>query len=408
VSAFADKLRRTLLRGAEREPDAGPRAGPEGVQPAGHPRMPLHRLAEREARVRAGLAEDGLPAGCAVAGEGGSFFLREVAFDLDHRHGDDRLGDVLDASARMLARLAGEPSLAAVAPASALFLDTETTGLAGGVGTVVFMTGMGRVEGSRFVVRQVFMRAFADERAALLRVAAECAAAPALVTFFGKSFDRHRLAARMDLHRIPHALTTHRHLDLYHLHRAVHGKSLPDGRLKTAEQRLLGVRRKDDLPGAFCPLVYLEWLRSGRGPIERIFEHNLIDILSLVTLTARLARDPATCAEPGLLRAHAKRLYRDDPASAAELFERAGAGDDAARARRRAERRSRALAREAGGRRGRRGRGGRVGAAGPAGPVGAAGPAAAAAGSSSVVIRPLEVAVRRRRRAPEGATAELP
>src|SRR6185503_2498554 len=112
------------------------------------------------------------------------------------------------------------------------------------------LTGLGVVEGDRFVVRQVFLRAFADEPAALDYVAETCSQASALVTFFGKSFDRHRLADRMVLHRMPAPLRQQRHLDLYWLSRRVHVTrgdrgALPDGRLKTAERSVLGVIRDD-------------------------------------------------------------------------------------------------------------------------------------------------------------------
>ena len=112
-------------------------------------------------------------------------------------------------------------------------------------------------------------------------------------------------------------------------------------KLRTAEEKILGVRRSDDLPGSLCPAVYLDWLRTRIGPIERIFAHNLLDVLSLVTLASVLARDPIASGDPGLLLAHARRLARNDPASAAELFELAGAKEEAARSRRRAARRGR-------------------------------------------------------------------
>ena len=39
-----------------------------------------------------------------------------------------------------------------------LFLDTETTGLSGGAGTVAFLVGVGYVEGDAFVIEQLMLR----------------------------------------------------------------------------------------------------------------------------------------------------------------------------------------------------------------------------------------------------------
>ncbi len=50
---------------------------------------------------------------------------------------------------------------------SILFLDTETTGLSGGTGTIPFMVGVGRFIGDEFVTSQIFLRNPAEERAQL-------------------------------------------------------------------------------------------------------------------------------------------------------------------------------------------------------------------------------------------------
>ena len=47
-----------------------------------------------------------------------------------------------------------------------VFIDTETTGLAGGTGTLAFLIGVGTFEeDGSFVVRQFFMRSPAEEPA---------------------------------------------------------------------------------------------------------------------------------------------------------------------------------------------------------------------------------------------------
>ena len=56
-----------------------------------------------------------------------------------------------------------------------LYLDTETTGLAGGTGTYAFLVGVGFFDGGEFEVRQYFMRDL-DEEPALSRRARSAAA----------------------------------------------------------------------------------------------------------------------------------------------------------------------------------------------------------------------------------------
>jgi uncharacterized protein YprB with RNaseH-like and TPR domain len=114
------------------------------------------------------------------------------------------------------------------------------------------------------------------------------------VTFVGKSFDRHRIAARLGVHKMQAIVLTPRHLDLYHLVKRAHGKELPDTRLRTVEQHLLGLHRHDDLPGSEAPAAFLDWIRDRTGPVDRVLEHNRLDVLSLAALLGVLAGRPST------------------------------------------------------------------------------------------------------------------
>jgi uncharacterized protein YprB with RNaseH-like and TPR domain len=87
---------------------------------------------------------------------------------------------------------------------------------------------------------------------------------------------------------------TPRHLDLYHLVKRAHGKELPDTRLRTVEQHLLGLHRHDDLPGSEAPAAFLDWIRDRTGPVDRVLEHNRLDVLSLAALLGVLAGRPST------------------------------------------------------------------------------------------------------------------
>ncbi len=75
-----------------------------------------------------------------------------------------------------------------------------------------------------------------------------------------------------------------RHLDLFHAARRAWKHELPDTRLRTVEEHKLGFVRHDDLPGSEAPRAWLDWLRDGSGRVDRVMEHNRLDVLSLVAL----------------------------------------------------------------------------------------------------------------------------
>src|SRR6185295_14766780 len=93
-----------------------------------------------------------------------------------------------DADAAMLALLALDPALSACDPRRALFLDTETTGLAGGTGTVPFLLGLSwfDAEAGVFVVEQVLLRRLGEEAPILALLTERVAAASMIVTYNGK------------------------------------------------------------------------------------------------------------------------------------------------------------------------------------------------------------------------------
>ncbi len=229
----------------------------------------------------------------------GSVLARRTVFDATHRHGDWSLAEALAADARASALLTRDPALAGVDLERALFLDTETSGLSGGAGTWVFLVGLGSFEAggsgaATFVVWQGFLAEPAAERALLDVVAGKIRGASAVVSFFGKSFDRHRLEDKMRLHGIEPPFAGRPHLDLYHplrrLYRPRLGDGFGDARLRTLERELCAVAREDDLPGAFAPAAWFDFLHGRPHELEGVFRHNRDDVLSLVTLAAHLAR----------------------------------------------------------------------------------------------------------------------
>jgi uncharacterized protein YprB with RNaseH-like and TPR domain len=210
-------------------------------------------------------------------------------FPFTHRHGRLALGHALDASPALLGLIA-RPEEVPAEVRGLLFLDTETTGLAGGTGTYAFLVGAGYVEGDRFVVAQYFMRDFDEEPALLTVLEPLLARASGLVTFNGSGFDLPLLETRFVLsrRRWPGALG---HVDLLRPARRVWAARLADCRLLTLEREVLGLVREEDVPGALIPTLYFDFLRSRRAaPLARVFAHNRSDVLSLAALLGWFTR----------------------------------------------------------------------------------------------------------------------
>jgi uncharacterized protein len=238
-------------------------------------------------RVPRGRPIEDLVAGRTVENASGRFFLFEEDRPLEDLHGALPLSRLLAASSRALAVLVGDASFESFDLSRSVFLDTETTGLAGGTGTAAFLVGLGFVRDGRFIVRQYFMRDYDEEAALLEALAEDLAGFSELVTFNGKMFDIPLLESRFRLNRRRFPLTTAAHLDLLHPARRLWKARLLSCRLAHLEAQLLGVRREDDVPGEQIPQVYFDFIRGGDARlVARVFEHNRLDIVSLAALAA--------------------------------------------------------------------------------------------------------------------------
>lgn len=307
-----------------------------------------------------------IPGGKRVRNRSGEFLLVERDFSLDTLHGHVSLSRLAATPVGSLAILSGGEDPRGFDGAA--FLDTETTGLSGGSGTAAFLTGIGFVEKDRFVVRQYFMRDYHEEPAVFESLTEDLQEFSVIVTYNGKIFDLPLLESRFRLNRRSSPLAASLHVDLLHPSRRLWKARLGGCSLQDLEGPVLGFHRVNDIRGDQIPGMYFEFLRSrdGRG-IERIFDHNRLDILSLAALAAHacrwvdggLAEDPrdlfslarvlerageherslshyqsAVDAGPGPVQGAAlHRLGREakragDP-GALELFERAGEAGDA-------------------------------------------------------------------------------
>lgn len=201
---------------------------------------------------------------------------------------DAALQSLRNAGTRHLVTHAHQKELLPFELERAAFLDTETTALHGGAGCTVFLIGIGLVVGNAFRVHQIFLRAPGDEAAALEHLLQLLRGVDVLVSFHGKSFDRHRLHARLAMLGFDSPLLDFPHLDLYHIARRFYQGRLPNQRLQTIEREVLAVQREDDLPGSQCPGAWFAHVAGRPSRIGDVFEHNLIDVASLLRLSAHV------------------------------------------------------------------------------------------------------------------------
>ena len=167
-----------------------------------------------------------------------------------------------------------------------LFLDTETTGLSGGTGTVAFLVGLAWREADGLTLAQYFLRDFNEENALLWAVGQCVSEAGVLVSYNGRCFDWPLLQTRLVMRRAEWPAPPH--FDLLTMARRIFKPRLPDCALQTIEQALLDLHRADDLPGSLIPSRYFAWLRDGDPHVlDPVFTHNRQDVLSMALLLAR-------------------------------------------------------------------------------------------------------------------------
>ncbi|MCL4466149.1 MAG: ribonuclease H-like domain-containing protein [Chloroflexi bacterium] len=221
----------------------------------------------------------------------GRCFVACSRYPLQHEHGGVALRQALDLRAADLARLGRSADLKELDFATTAFLDTETTGLAGGTGTYVFLVGLGYFTGDGFVVEQYFMGEYGEEPAMLAALSAGLARFAAVVTFNGKAFDWPLLRTRFDMHRRALPVSEPLHLDLLFPARRLWRERLGSCCLSSLEAGALGLQRTLDVPGWLIPSLYFQYVRERDArPLRPVFAHNEQDVLSLLALTVRLGR----------------------------------------------------------------------------------------------------------------------
>lgn len=275
---------------------------------------------------------DSVVAGSFLSTPRGEAFVAEQIFEKDYLHGKvSHLSSLRQGSGQafplsIISEWAKDPRISNLPISKFAFLDTETSGMAGGTGTYAFLIGAARFVDGKFVLRQFFLRDPSEEPAMLEALIHFLAPCEALVTFNGKSFDAPLLVTRYSLHRIPVPFKNYAHLDLLPLARRLWRDRLPSRALKYLEEHVLGfTRTSEEVPGYEIPWLYFDYLRSGDArPLGGVFYHNAMDVVAMAALlghVSELLADPYNGrVEHGL-----------DFIALGKLFEDLGHWDEAAR-----------------------------------------------------------------------------
>ena len=248
----------------------------------------LARLAQTTPRQLDVASIRGALPGQAKETEHGALHLIDEYLEPRHHHGKAPIDRALEVCTKRLAQLALDPALEEVDFTRALFLDTETTGLAGGTGTVPFLIGIGWFEDQSMRIQQLFLPELGREAPMLHWVRERIQQSSCVVTFNGKTFDWPLLRNRFVLNRVP-APALPPHLDLLHCARRILKARLRSVRLVELERKVLGMHREDDISGALIPQLYFDYLDGGDvSPMAKVIEHNANDLIALAALVAEL------------------------------------------------------------------------------------------------------------------------
>jgi uncharacterized protein YprB with RNaseH-like and TPR domain len=289
------KLRQLKKASAPRDPDREIEQTLEFLRRMEKPPEPRKLPAQRVAK---GIEE--YVEGVLEKNDLGEYFVARQAFPFGRPYGKLRISDISVADLSPLNMLFPQATLPA--PERLIYLDTETTGLAGGTGTCAFLIGIGTLEGTQFVVRQFFLRDYPEEKAILRALAEILDSFEGLVTYNGKTFDVPLLETRYALARLKSPFGRLLHLDALHPARRLWRLRLESCKLTDLESAILGIEREGDVAGSEIPAIYFDYLRAGdaRG-LQPVFHHNALDIMTLAAITVELARamaDASTLDSP--------------------------------------------------------------------------------------------------------------
>jgi len=223
----------------------------------------------------------------------GRFVLVRKRFDQNKLYQEIKLSSSWDINGEFLARICSSRKSGTKETCQipfdlkeTIFIDCETTGLAGGVGTYAFLVGLGYLNQEEFWIEQYFMQDFHQEGAILSAIAERLGGFKFLVSFNGKCYDLPLLENRFVINRMDFDPANWVHFDLLFPCRRLWKRRIGECSLSNIEQRILTVRREIDVPSFMVPQIYFDYLRSGEAePLIPVFYHNTYDILSLLRLS---------------------------------------------------------------------------------------------------------------------------
>lgn len=220
------------------------------------------------------------------------FEIHHDSVALSSMYGEVSLNDAVPISPHVC-QMAGLAVSEFPATPRILFLDTETTGLAGGTGTYIFLMGLATlVPGSRELsITQFFLPGPALEDGWLEPIVAAIEDSDLIVCFNGKSYDLPLLETRLLLQGRPGLPAEKKVLDLLYPARRYWRTLIGSCNLGNLEREVFRFYRRDDIPGCMIPDIYFRYLRTGDfHPVRQVLEHNRLDLIAMAALLSALNR----------------------------------------------------------------------------------------------------------------------
>ena len=251
------------------------------------PSLPAPSIGAAAANAAAREFVDEIVSGDVIENSTGRHFQTVKTYERHRRYGSMDISNLAEMPHDLLEAISNGDSGCAP-PERWAFLDTETTGLAGGSGTYAFLVGVGSINPQGgFTVKQFFMRNYDEEPSMLEALTEHLRQFDILVTYNGKSYDQPLLETRYRMCRARPPFGSMRHVDLLYGARRLWKLRFDSCRLIELENRILGLERQGDLPGEMIPYVYFEFIRTQEAfRVTPILHHNVLDIVTLACLTA--------------------------------------------------------------------------------------------------------------------------
>ncbi|MGF7184521.1 hypothetical protein GGQ84_000605 [Desulfitispora alkaliphila] len=176
-------------------------------------------------------------------------------------------------------------------PQELVFLDIEATSLY--PNQPLFLVGIMycssvSAQGMEFKIQQYLGEAPAEEGALLLDLGQTLREFQAVVTYNGNKYDLPYIQERWKAHKIEGKMPGLA-VDLLLQARRRYKGILPNCKLQTLEQELLGFKRQGDIPGYIIPRAYYDYVNRGNQDVmDKILYHNRLDLIYMVKLLQKL------------------------------------------------------------------------------------------------------------------------